>query len=215
MIKLSFALLLLILVFGCKKKNEKYIITGNVVNPEKNCAVGQMSVSLWATKISNGTIQNQEYKIASLITDASGYFEFNFDKEVFSSLKLTFHHDEYYYKEMSVNLQNLTPGISYHVTATVHTKAFLKTEIKNVNSQYAVDELIYRLSLPYSDCSSCCSTLQLSFSGPSVDTSWVCPVYGDNKVFVNWIYSYLGNTQPHFDTLYIPAGDTMLHQIHY
>lgn len=213
--KIIFILFLLIVVFGCKKKDEKYIITGNVINPEKNSAVSQMLVSLWGSKISSGTVQNQPYKIASYTTDASGYFEFNFDKEVYSSLKLTFSHNEYFSNEVIVNPQNLNPGEPYNVTAHAHTLSWLKTIIKNLGAQNSSDNLIYKLSLPYSDCSSCCSTLQLSFSGASVDTFWVCPVYGDSKVYVNWMYSYLGNVQPHFDTLYISAGDTILHQIYY
>lgn len=202
-------------IFGCKKKDEKYSITGYVINPEKNSAVSQMLVSLWATKVNNGSIQNQTYKIASYTTNESGYFEFNFDKEVFSSLKLTFNNNVYFSKEISVNPQNINPGEAYNITANVHTLAWLKTVIKNVSTQHVEDALIYKLSLPYSDCSSCCTTLQFTLSGSSVDTSWICPAYGDSKVSVNWIYSYLGNVQPHFDTLYIPAGDTLLHQIYY
>lgn len=205
----------IVILISCKKKEEQYIISGTVTNPELNIAVNQMQITLWGTQINNGTVQNQQIKLGSSTTDASGHFEFKFDKAVYSSIKLVLYKYNYFETEQSINPNNLNPGKSYYINIQAHGLAWLKTIVKNIGSQFTEDVLQYKLSLPYQNCSSCCSTDQKYFNGIGIDTLWICPVYAGSKVSVQWIYSYNQNIQPHFDTLFINLNDTTTHQILY
>jgi len=205
----------ILILFACKKKDESYIISGYVTNPELNIAVSQMQVSLWGTKISNGTVQNQQEKLGSTTTDAAGHFEFKFNKAVYSALKIVFDKNDYFNLEQSINPNNLKPGENYNLTIQAHRIAWLKTIVKNVGSQYNDDKLSYKLSLPYSDCSTCCTTQQKIFTGTTIDTTWICPVYAGSKIAIQWIYSHAGNDQPHLDTISILLNDTTVHQLYY
>jgi hypothetical protein len=216
MMRTSFILFFIcIFLFSCKKKEENYIISGYVTNPELNIAVSQMQVSLWGTKISSGTVQNQQVKLGSYTTDASGHFEFEFEKAVYSTIKIVLFKNDYFETEQNINPNNLNPGQSYNINISAHGLAWLKTIVKNIGSQYNEDVLTYKLSLPYQNCSSCCSTEQIIFNGTGIDTSWICPVYAGSKISVQWIYSYNQNIQPHFDTLVINLNDTITHQLLY
>jgi len=210
-----FLIFFLFLIISCKKKDESYIISGYVTNPELNIAVNQMQVSLWGTKISNGTVQNQQEKLGSTVTDAAGHFEFKFDKAVYSTLKIVLYKSDYFETEQSINPNNLNPGKDFALTIQAHGLAWLKTIVKNVPSQYNDDVLSYMLSLPYSNCFSCCSTQQKTFLGKTVDTTWTCPVYAGSKIAIQWIYSHNNIDQPHIDTLSIPINDTTIHQLYY
>lgn len=208
-------LLNIFLFFSCKKKEEQYMVSGYVTNPELNIAVNQMQVSLWGTKISSGTVQNQQVKLGSYTTDASGHFEFKFEKAVYSTMKLVLVKSDYFETEQTINPNNLNPGKNYNINVQAHGLAWLKTIVKNIGTQYTEDVLQYKLSLPYQNCSSCCSTNQKYFNGVGIDTSWICPVYAGSKLAVQWIYSYNQNIQPHFDTLVININDTLTHQLLY
>lgn len=202
-----------IILISCKKKEEQYLISGTVTNPELNIAVNQMQITLWGTQISNGTVQNQQLKLGSTTTDASGHFEFKFDKAVYSSIKIVLYKNDYFETEQIINPNNLIPGKRYNIIIQAHGLAWLKTIIKNIGNQYPEDVLQYKLSLPYQNCSSCCSTTQRYFNGIGVDTLWICPVYAGSKISVQWIYSNNQTVQPHFDTLFINLNDTTTHQI--
>lgn len=205
----------LVMFLSCKKKEEFYIISGTVTNPELNIAVSQMQITLLGTKISNGTVQNQQLKLGTTTTDATGHFEFKFDKAVYSSIKLVLYKDNYFETEQIINPNNLNPGKSYYINIQAHGLAWLKTIIKNIGSQYTEEVLQYKLSLPYQNCSSCCSTDQKYFNGIGIDTLWICPVYAGSKVLVQWIYSNNQTVQSHFDTLLINLNDTTIFQILY
>jgi hypothetical protein len=191
------------------------MISGYATNPELSQAVSQMQVSLWGTKVSGGTIQNQFEQIASVSTAGDGSFNFKFSKAVYSSLKMVFFRNDYFQQEQAVNPDNLAPGKEYKINVQVHALGWLKTMVQNTGTQHSEDELLYQLSLPYTSCTTCCSTNQRYFSGMAVDTSWVCHVYGGSKVSIQWSYSYNSLHQPHFDTLSIPINDTVVYPISY
>lgn len=212
---ISFILVFTLILLSCKKKDENYIISGKIVNPELNAPVAHVSVTLYGTKISGGVVQSQQEKLATAISSTDGSFQLKFNKQVFSSLKIVLSKEGHFYKEQLINPDNLNPGEEYNINLQMHAMSWLKTIVRNVGSQYTSDQLFYRLSFPYSNCNTCCPTSQRIFNGVGIDTSWICPVYGGNYVYVLWIYSSGQNSVPHNDTLFIPIGDTVLHPVFY
>jgi len=202
-------------IVSCKKKDNEYIISGTVINPELNSPIGQTQLSLWGTKISSGIVQNQQEKIGTTVSSSNGTFEFRFKKEVYSNLKIILNKENYFENEYNINPQNLKPGDAYTVQIPLHARSWLKTIIKNVDMQNANDQILYKLTLPYQNCHSCCSELEKQFTGIGVDTSWVCPVYGNKNISVLWVFSNGQQTVPHNDTLFIQPFDTVLHTIFY
>lgn len=190
------------------------MISGYASNPELSQVVSQMQVSLWGTKVSSGTIQNQFEQIASVSTAGDGSFNFKFEKAVYSALKLVFFKNDYFQQEQAVNPDNLALGKEYKINVQVHALGWLKTIVQNI-TQHNEDELLYQLSLPYTSCATCCSTNQRYYSGMAVDTSWVCQVYGGSIVSIQWSYSYNSISQPHYDTFSIPINDTLTYPISY
>lgn len=198
-----------------QKKDETYTIVGTIVNPEINAPIASAKISLWGTKISGGVVQNQQEKLGETYTNANGSFEFQFDKQVYSTLKLIVQHNGHFSVEKTINPNNLSPHKPYSIQVSLHAISWLKTTIKNVDTQNNQDKLVYRLSLPYDDCRDCCSEQQRTFSGIGVDTTWTCPVYGGKHISILWIYSNGLFSSPHNDTIFIPIGDTVLHPIFY
>ncbi|MCX7861644.1 MAG: hypothetical protein N2449_01455 [Bacteroidales bacterium] len=213
--KFSILLFLIFILLSCKKKDENYIISGKIINPETNVSVSSAKITLWGTKISSGIVQNQQEKLAELYSNTDGTFEIKFDKQVYSGLKMYIQKNGYFSTEKNINPNNLTPGSAYNVVIHFHAMSWLKTTVKNVGSQNASDQLTYKLSLPYNDCNDCCPTQQRVFLGTIVDTTWICPVYGGQFVSILWIYSNNLNSTPHNDTIFIPIGDTVAHPIFY
>lgn len=211
----SLILLFILMMVACKKKEETYTISGTIVNPEINAPVASAKISLWGTKISGGVVQNQQEKLGETYSATDGSFEFQFDKQVYSSLKLMVQRNGHFSTEIIINPNNVSPNKPYSIQVSLHAISWLKTTIKNVGAQNNQDELVYRLSLPYDDCSECCSEQQHIFSGIGIDTTWICPVYGGKQVSILWIYSNGLSSSPHNDTIFIPIGDTVFHPIFY
>ncbi len=211
----SLFLLLLLVLFACKKKEENYTIAGTIVNPEINAPVASAKISLWGTKISSGVVQNQQEKIGETYSALNGSFEFRFDKQVYSTLKLIVQHHSHFNAEKTINPNDLSPNKPYSIQVNLHAVSWLKTTIKNVGAQNHQDKLVYRLGLPYDDCTDCCSEQQRIFTGIGVDTTWTCPVYGGKHVSILWIYSNGLTSSPHNDTIFIAIGDTVFHPIFY
>ena len=210
--------LFLILVFvtlSCKKKDGNYIISGKVINKELNIPISGVSLTLYGTKISGGVLQNQQEKLVTAITNIDGSFSLKFSKQVFSNLIIVLKKEGYFEQEKFINPDNLIPGKEYNVNIDMHALSWLKTIVKNVGYQSVSDQLFYRLSLPYSDCNTCCTTNQRVFNGVAIDTTWICPIYGGSYVYVLWVYSNGQTSIPHNDTIFIPIGDTVIHPIFY
>ncbi len=210
-----YSLILLIVLFSCKKKEEDYLISGTVFNPELNQSVSQMQISLWGTTVSNGSIQNQFSQLASVQTASDGSFSFKFKKSVYSALKLVLYRSDYFQQETAINPDNLSPGKEYKMTIQSHALGWIKTTIQNTGTQHDADNVYYKLSLPYTSCTTCCNTSAQNFSGASVNTSWTCNVYGGSKITIQWIYTYNTINQSHFDTLLVPVNDTLAYPIFY
>ncbi len=213
--RLLIILILFFLVFSCKKKDENYIISGKVINKELNTPISQVSLVLYGTKISSGVVQNQQEKLATAITSIDGTFSLKFKKQVFSTLKIVLTKEGCFNQEKLINPESLNPGDEYYVNIDMHSLSWLKTIIKNVGNQSVNDQLYYKLNLPYNNCNTCCITNQRVFDGTGVDTTWFCPVYGGSYAYILWVYSNGQYSNPHNDTLFIPAGDTVLHPIFY
>lgn len=207
--------LLFFLLAQCKKKEENYTLTGQVINPELNAPVAQIIIELWGTKISSGTVQNQLIKIASTKTDQNGFFSFTFEKAIYSAIIIKTNKENYFYTEKNININNLSIKEAYHTIIYVHGIAWIKNIIKNTGSQSTNDILYYKIILPYDDCSSCCSEQMYTFEGVGIDTSWICPVYASKTFTIQWIYKYNNYSQPHLDSLSAQIGDTLVHPIYY
>jgi hypothetical protein len=204
-----------LMILSCKKKEEKYIITGKVIIPELNVPANNASVTLWGTKVNQNLVQNMQEKIGQTNVQADGTFRFEFDKLIYSNLKLYVTRHDCFDSEKAINPDNLSLNEEYNLLINLHIKAWLKTEIKKI-SQNTNSKVFYKLTLPYNDCTSCCNTNQINFpTTNNLDTSWVCAVYGNNYVYLTWITTNANNPYPHNDTIFIPHSDTVYFPIFY
>lgn len=205
-----------LLFYACRKKEEKYTISGKTWNPQLASNVEGINVSLYARIIENGVWNSQYSLIESQLSQGGGSFSFTFEKNVVSDFKLTFVSQGYFTEEYLINPSNVKPGADYSNTYPVHLEAWLKVVVKNFPSATEDDFLSCRIySGNVSGCNTCCNDEMKYFEGPGVDTSFICKLYGHRKVAVERIFTNETINQQNTDSVWINENDTTRFNVYY
>ena len=205
----------LLIIFSCKKKNDKLTISGTAFNTEINQNVSNIKVDLYIKRVSNNTWNNQFGLLNSVYTQADGTFKFEFDNTRASDFKLTFNKTGYFTLEYIINPDLVQKGKEYNQTYFVHYESWLKLLIKNFSPADADDLLFYKLLTGAITCPNGCVDTFKYFIGPGIDTTNICRVYGSQWAVIEWNVTNGSNHIQNVDSLWIPVSDTLAYSLYY
>jgi hypothetical protein len=212
---ISLLILLLVLFVNCKKKEEKFIISGTLKNPYTNTVISGVDVKLSGQKIQSGILNANYNLIQSGKTDASGNFSFTFDVAYYSGYRLEFSKENYISSITEINPNEVEKDTEHKETYNFYPQAFLRLNITNIFPTSPNDYISYRIINDASGNDGCCSANYVSIEGPIVNESFLCKTYGGHTITIDWIVTEGPDLVNHSHQLTIPPFDTVMFSIVY
>jgi hypothetical protein len=206
----------LLLLLGCKKKNEDIIsLKGSVYDPNLNVYVGGARVTLYSSKIQSGIYSSAYKSIVSKVTDANGKFEMEFKKEQVIDYKINITRDNYFSYENKVNPENWLGGNVYKPVYEIYPEAYVRINIENYFPSDENDRVIYGFDSGYYVCPECCTHTYITGYGMDYKSSLKCITQGNKYAKISWHYTKNKNELMHDTSLLCKAFDTTFVNIRY
>ncbi len=213
--KYTAVILLIAFAFiSCKKKTEKDIVNGVVTDIADNHAVSGATVEIQAKLIEASTYQSAFTTLAYEVTDASGNYNLEFDRERATSYRIRVSFSGYLTTEYEFS-PDLLEGGSYSHSFSLPANGWITVHILNSFPYDVTDEFTFKfLNIPQGIPNTCSST-QFYFPGIVDDTIPVCFVPGGLNLVIEKNLQQDSNYYQTYDTVHITQGDTVVHLINY
>jgi 5-hydroxyisourate hydrolase-like protein (transthyretin family) len=208
-------LIFFIFVQSCKKKTDKLTISGYIYDTNESSPAGNVSVSLFAQKITGGSWNANYERINSTTTGSDGKFSFKFDVIKVSGYRLFFEKLNYFTITNDFSGNVVSNGGEYYQSYQIIPVAFLKIHIKNLFPFNLSDYMSYNIVGGTSSGSDCCSDTISRFHGKNIDITRICKIYGNKNIKIEWIYTKNNNSHPLTTNLFCPAFDTTFIDLFY
>lgn len=209
-----FFLLASLVISSCKKEENNILeIEGRVIESPGNTPVAGARVTLLKQGLEDGTFSSAYVPVNTVVTSASGNFNFEFERGNSGSYKLEIRKELYFEKDIEINPDLVQIGSSYTTTVSISPKAWLVTHLFNELPQNANDLLEFSYINASFSCE-CCNSEPLVLVGTQIDTTFTCLLPGgyEMKYLVNMskdtsdLFLIDSIICPKFDTTYINVG---------
>ncbi len=215
--KYCFFLIIVLLGSNCKKPEKVvYIIKGTITDSTTGNPVNNVSLELSAKKLSSGTFNNNFQALSSSSTNASGYFEFNIEKESFNALKLAFEKDLYIFQEEEINPDDIDPSSGIDVSRVLDPLAYAELHLRNASPMNENDKIEFRYTSAYFPQCACCNNSVKTIVGSAIDTVITCPLVGNTQLDYLYTVTKGGTTSPAaIGTVFVNSFDTQIIELDY
>ena len=212
--QIAVVLMIALAIVSCKKKTEKDIVNGVVTDISDNHAVSGATVEIQAKLIGTSTYQSAFSTLAYGVTDASGNYSLEFDREKSTSYRIRVSLSGYITTEYEFSPDLLEGGsFSHNVSLPAH--GWITVHLQNTFPNDTSDEFTLKfLNIPQG-VPNTCSSAQFYFPGIVDDTIPVCFVPGGLNLVIEKNLHQGNNYFQTYDTVHISQGDTVVHQIYY
>lgn len=208
-LSLSIILLLLPLLFACKKESLEFTIRGNIFDDSFNKGLVGAEVELTAVEANSGDLRS----INTQTLGESGDYSFTFLRDRDIKYYLTVNKDNYFPLNKTIFFSELTVENDNVFNYSTTAKSFINFKIKNTGVSDDQDQLKLEIFEAKTDCDECCSLGQHYFNGANIDTNYYCANAGNQ--YYKFIYWVPEMNIVVFDSLITPAFDTVEYYIEY
>lgn len=197
--------LILIVVAGCDTRTDFFAFDCTVYDQRLDQPVADATVRMYVQPAGNGFTTN--YELAGAVnTDATGKFYLEIDKDVFQSYRVDVTHPNHFSKSYFISPDDVPFSSAYEQTFVVEPRAWFATRLVNQNFSSSAT---FSVEADNGNCAECCSGDNTTVQGFSVDSTFVCPVFGEQEVTVSGNYVDMNATVIQIlETAYVQAFDT-------
>jgi hypothetical protein len=203
---LAFAFILC-LTTSCKKGAGTFEISGEITN--LSTASGLEGCWLYLYSYPVGT--NEELLTDSTISNAEGFYSFQFERAQIEKYKIKYKKEGYFEGERLVYFSELTLEAPNIINLETNGKAWAGIRIINQNPE-ALDHFRYIKQEGKTDCLECCPSTEQNFFG-ALDTTIYC-INNANEPY-SILYWVIGTPLLDVVSTNTPLGDTSLIEITY
>jgi hypothetical protein len=202
----------MMILAGCDKKPEEFAFECTIFDAKLNTPVNNASVNLLVQRADGGFNPNFE-SVGTATTNANGKFYLEVDKEVFYAYRLDVSHSEHFSQSFEIDPDDVPFSSAYEATFEVEPRAWIATHLINQNVSQTAN---FAVVSDNDNCSECCTGGTTYVQGFTVDTTFVCPVYGEQQVTISGSYTDGdGGVHQILETTFVPAFDTAIVTIIY
>ncbi len=212
-------LLLCILYMPACKKDSSYSVnlSGNVLDPNQNQGVSNVTIILSASIITSGTYNSNYTEIASTTTDGNGNYSFVTGvsgKPV--GFRITVIKSGFFFNSIDLNSSVFENNNPYVQNFNIYSEAYLKLHVSNVSPNDSTDRInFYYTTQPSLHCNQCCSDNVITGAGTTYSISSVCKTYGGEWTKIIWTVAKSGALNYHLDSVFCNSFDTAQYNINY
>ncbi|MFH2142543.1 MAG: hypothetical protein ABIJ97_08985 [Bacteroidota bacterium] len=181
-----FFLCLIIVVFSCKKKEDKILLSGTISDPNKNSVISDVKINLSAQLIENGTWNSNYTNLTEVFSDSEGKFDIETANVRASKFKLTLFKENYILNEVFIDQENIIANELYEDNFNIYSESHLTIFVINQYPFNSNDYLKYRILNGTISCTECCDDEYLSFTGQSINDTISCTIPGNQQITIEW-----------------------------
>ena len=175
-------LFLVVVCFSCtKQKTDHFMFDCTVFDEKINAAVEGVSVVMKVQSAAGGFNPNWEI-VGTTVTDASGKFYLEVEKEVFYAYKVELSHAHHFYKEYEISPDDVPVSHAYEATFNLEPKAWVSVHLENQDISQTVTVAI---DGDTENCSECCDGSSIIIQGWPVDSTLTCLMYGNEDAEIS------------------------------
>jgi len=205
-----------LLFVTCKKnKDNTIVVEGNVTMEGNGSPASGVTVKLQYQDVNNNTFSNVYRTAATAVTDNNGHYSMSFENPSALNYKWVLSSDSYFGFEISQDPSTISISETNIKNFTISPVAFFSMHIKNEFMTSSSDSITYQNTSESYGCSSCCSNAILSFTGASVDTTFICKRIGGSEIKFSWFVTLGSTTMSYRDSLVCSPFDTTYYNISY
>lgn len=153
---LFFGALVLMLSFSCKKKDLKYIIKGTIYDASFNTPLAGAKVSI---SVTSTTSTNPTEKV-SLLTDASGNYSYELDREKLQSVIVSVSKDNYFSDGTTTTLDDLSIEDDNTFNYNIYAKSWARLHFVNDGTK----TIKYYKQVGKNGCTECCPSGEMQLN---------------------------------------------------
>ncbi len=213
----TLALLALLALGSCKKPPPKvhYTISGIISDPYQPGGLAGATTTLSVQEIEGGVWSSGYRTIGSATSPESGNYSFTFEKTNAVQYRIEVRKDAYFGQEVFIRSDALNPNETFVSHHHLHSKAWLKTDLRNISPVDSLDELRYQQLSGVNNCSGCCNSSVVIYTGQTTDTSATCLLFGGRYTTFQYFVTKAGNINSVIDSVFCTPFDTTTHTIRY
>lgn len=215
-LRLLTVFLLIIFTISCKKEEQtpNLNIQGRILDSSNSNGVSNATVRLSQQVLSDGTFSSIFQPVGTVSSSSNGSYSFEFPRDAASEFKIEVEKDNYFFKEVSINPDNVPVGSAYTANIGIAPMAWVRYTIQNVNPISSADEASFQYINANFECQ-CCNNDLHSFEGMSVNESEKCLLEGN--FYLKYRYTIDKDTidLTVIDSVYCTAFDTTYISIEY
>jgi hypothetical protein len=163
------------------KEEDKNSINGTVYSYPESELISNISVTLDAKLIDQGSFSNTWSNVGNTTTDNSGTFNFSFDALRVNIYKLSLSGEQY--RTKIIEFEPTDFAAEYNFNETMVKDASLEIYIKNnILPKSESDEIRIRVSDIPEECNDCSEEVFTILTGSDIDTTLIYQIVGDDEI---------------------------------
>lgn len=176
--------LLTFATIACKEE-DKNSINGTVYSYPESEVLSNISVTLDAKLIEQGSFTNTWSEIGNTTTDNSGTFNFSFDALRVNVYRLSLSSDQY--RAKTIEFEPTDFAAEYNFNESMVKDASLEIYIKNdILPKSESDKIRIRVSDIPEECSDCSEEVFTILTGSDIDTTLIYQIAGDDEIHLEY-----------------------------
>lgn len=203
-------------ILNACKKDEKTIQLSGIITDASGNKVEGVTVSLQGTLLQGGAYSSGFSDIASVKTDANGYYEIITDWQTVGKYKITLFKYNYFENSKEYIADDIPIGSEVTKNLIIHPIAWIKIIVNNTNYNDDSDRISYKYDSEDTPiCSDCCNNTPILGYGMLYSNTLKCKLYGNKNAQISWTVQKNGDITSYSENVFCSAFDTTAFNINY
>ena len=212
---LGLLLVLVLLVFSCKKETKEFEISGNIISQQKQLPMSGAKVYLDAKKIVNGVYNSSFVNITSTTTNSDGTFDMSVKDDKVSEYRFRASESGYSDFEEIVAVDKLEASGTFSMNIKLTQESWIKLNVKNTMPQGVDDKITYRFTNINVKGKDCCNNDPIEGNGYDYSVQHNCRAQSHAWIYLDWTVSKNGGQVLHDDSIWTGDGITVTYNLNY
>jgi len=180
-----YILIIILLSFSCKKKEDKNTVSGNVSSSVSGNSISSGTAYLYGQKVSSGA-WNASYSLLGQSAIEGGSFKIEVEVDNITSFRLDITKNNFFTKEIFYTTENFIDN-SISSNYTIDPSAEITIIVNNTSPKNSDDFFKYKITKGYAEYDDACGKTRTFIGQTQIDTT-ICKVIGDQEVIFSNIW---------------------------
>lgn len=201
--------------YACKKDDKNIKISGVITDSAGNKIEG-VNVTLQGTLLQGGAFSSGFSDIATVKTDANGFYEIDTKWQTVDKYKITLFKYNYFENSFQYISDEFQAGEKVTKNLIINPVAWIKILVNNVDPDGNGDRISYKYDTEeFQLCTDCCNNTPIIGNGMLYSNVLKCKLPGNKNAKISWTVQKGGSINSYSENVFCTAFDTTTFNINY